>query len=466
MSAQPIAFHSDVGRFPEFGSTKLVNAYAEKQGSDAKAPMAVLPCDGLVQHTQNGNTPCRGLIYLPDLDVIYSVHHSSCYKVERDGTSTRIGTVPGSEPVQLSRNQKADPQVVVQSATQIQVIESDSLSPVLDADLDAGVITADYVSGYHVYGYPNRKFIISGLNSAKAINALDFATFEQKAGKLLRVKGDHGELFGFADRWTEVWRNTGNPDFPFSPISTIERGLMAANAVVECDNTLVFPGNDGIVYKLNNYTPQRISTHYVERLIQDDPNQADIKGFGWTRGGHAYACFVGTNWTACYDAATGVWHNRESYGQNRWRARYAVQAWGKTIVGDSLSGKLFSLDSNTFTEDTGTMLWGVDSPPMHAFPNGGIIDALHLDMATGRGTLTGQGSDPKVMLSISKDGGNTFGQYCELGLGVQGDYGARVMPARRLGKFGPKGAVFRLRQSDPVARGIVRADVQVRPLKR
>ncbi len=39
----------------------------------------------------------------------------------------------------------------------------------------------------------------------------------------------------------------------------------------------------------------------------------------------------------------------------------------RRIVGDRLSGKLFILDSDTFTEDGETMVWGVDSPPLHAF---------------------------------------------------------------------------------------------------
>jgi hypothetical protein len=110
------------------------------------------------------------------------------------------------------------------------------------------------------------------------------------------------------------------------------------------------------------------------------------------------------------------------------------------------------------------MIWGVDSPPMHIFPNGGIIDAVHFDLATGYGTLSGQGSSPKVMLQISKDGGNTFGNYRELDLGIRGKYATRVT-ARRLGKFGPKGAVFRLRISDPVVRALVNVDIETRPLK-
>lgn len=465
MTAAPIAFRSNPGRFSFIGTTQLINAYAEKQGEDGKGALAVLPCEGLVEFTENGAAPCRGSIFMEDTNVLYSIHSSSAYRVDEDGTSTRIGTVPGIDPVQLSRNQKADAQIVVQSEAGVQVIESDSLSYILDADLPANVITADYVGGYHVYGYENRQFYLSGLNSAKVIDALDFATFEQRAGKLVRVMEDNGELIGLASSWIEFWRDTGGADFPFTPIGFKSRGLKAANAVVKSDSTLMFPGNDNNVYRLDNYNPLIISNHEVSRLIQEDTSAADMLGFSYTRGGHLFACFKGTDWTRCYDSATGVWHSRTSYGRDRWRAQYAVQAFGKTIVGDELSGKLFYLDKDTYTEDDGTFVWTVISPPLHVFPNGAIVDAVHFDLATGYGTLSGQGFDPKVMLETSVDGGNTYQTYRELELGAMGNYRARVT-ARRLGKFGPKGIVFKLSISDPVARALVGCDVKLRPLKR
>lgn len=469
MTALPIAFRSDVGRFNEFSSTKLINAHAEKAGPDAKGPLAVLPSEGLIEFTENGDTPCRGLIYLPDLDCIYAVHHSSAYKVTSDGTSLRIGTVPGANTVDLSRNQRTDPQVLILAEGALLVIESDSVQYVTDADVisDADLVSQDYVSGYNVIGVEDRRFQISGLNSAKVYDALDYATFEQKAGKLVRLVGSRGELFGFCNDWTEVWRDTGNVDFPFEPLATIQRGLRAKYALVSIDDSLIWLTEEGIIVRLmgGGYSPQRISTHYVERLIQGDDSPEDIHAFSWSGGGHSHVCFAGTDWTVCYDIATGVWHNRESYGQDKWRAKHAVLAWGKRIVGDTQSGKLFYMDPDTYTENGGTMTWGVDSPPMHAFPNGGIVDALHLDLATGHGALSGQGSDPKIMLSISRDGGHTFETYRELELGVRGAHQTRVT-ARRLGRFGPKGMVFRLRISDPVVRGLIQADAQVRPLRR
>ena len=466
MTAAPVAFESRQGLYQFLGVTQLVNAYAEKQGPNDKGPLAVLPCEGMVSYTTNGSAPCRGLIHLPDLSKVYAIHNSAAYRVTTGGTSLEIGIVPGTDQVQLSRNQKADPQVVVQTAAGVQVIESDSLSYITDTDLTSvGTVTsADFVGGYTVALFVNRQFFISALNNSKTWDALDFATFEQRAGKGVRVMEDNGELIGLCSEWMEFWRDTGNADFPFEPIGFKSRGLKGPQAVCRCDNTLMFVGDDNNVYRLDNYNPVIISNHRVSRLIQADTAPENIIAFSFDRGGHKFAYFKGTNWTEGFDAATQTWHSRESYGYDRWRAQHSVQAFGKTLLGDGLSGKLFYLDKDTYTEDSGTMIWKVVSPPLHVFPNGAILDAVHFDLATGYGTLSGQGSDPKVMLRVSVDGGNTFGQYRELSLS-QGDKGARVT-ARRLGRFGPKGIVFELSISDPVARALVGCDIELRPLKR
>ncbi len=468
MTAAPIAFRSNPGRYSFVGTTQLVNAYAEQLGNDAKAALAVYPCEGIVEFADTGDgTPCRGLIFMEDLEKVYTIHPSSAFKVTSGGTATRIGTVPGTDYVQLSRNQKADPQIVGDTDAGLQIIESDSLVYITDTDLtsEGDTISADFVGGYHAYLLEDRRFFISSENVAGTIAALDFATFEQRAGKGVRVIEDNGELIGLCSSWLEFWRDTGNADFPFEPIGFKSRGCKAGNAVIKCDQTVMFPGDDNNIHRIDNYNPKIISTPEVSRLIESDASASSMFGFAWDRGGHSFANWTGTNWSRCYDAATQTWHKRESYGYNTWRARFSVRAFGKTLFGDSLTGKIGYSDRDTYTEFGAPIVWKVISPPLHVFPNGAILDAVHFDLATGYGTLSGQGSDPLVMLRVSTDGGNTFGQYRELELGVTGDYKARVT-ARRLGRFGPKGIVFELSISDPVARALIGSDVELRPLKR
>lgn len=466
MTALPIAFRTNVAKYSFAGQAQLINAYAEKQGADAKAPLATLPSYGMTLERAVTDTPQRGSIYLADLDCIYTVHATSVYKVRQSGAATRIGTVPGNDIVQLSRNQATIPQISIHCSAGEFYIENDVVKSVTDADLPTPVVSQDHLGGYTIYGLGDRRFFISSLNACQNINGLDFATAEQSPDPLIRVKVD-GDLFLFKRKQIEQWRNTGNADFPLEPIgSPIKHGLIGAQAVAPFDNTLAFVGDDGVVYRIaGTGIVQRISDHSVERAIANDTDQSSIMASSHTLEGHAFLTLSGSNWARIYDAATQVWHSRESYNQGgRWRARNPLRAWGKIIVGDTLSGNLYYFDKDSFVEGGQPMVWGMDTPTFHAFPNGAIMDALHIDVATGNALTTGQGSAPILMLDWSTDGGATWKGNRQLSLG---GYGERVrVTTRRLGRFGPQGVTFRFRISDPVIRSLIALDLAARPLKR
>src|SRR5512139_844917 len=476
-SAQPVqlAFQSNPSRYSFAGSARLINAYAEKQGDDAKAPLAVLACPGMVSCCAADATPGRGLIYLDDLDKIYAVYSSSVYKVVKTSTSpltltaTRIGTIPGTDQVQMSRNQAGNVQILVHCAAGEYYIEADTIKKVAATNFTTAPVTADQVSGYTVYGEANGRFNYSAINNLNSVNALDFATAEQYADKMVRIKADGPDMFIFSRKSIEPWRVTSDATLPFQLIggSVSPKGLVAANAVVSSDNTLMFPGEDNVAYRFNSYSPQRISTHAIERYFEGDTDRENILGMAFAFQGHSFAAWTGSGYTVAYDAATGVWANRESWQNGgKWRFRNPVRAWGYTIGQDALTGNLYYLDANTYAEGSDPMIWGMDTPFVHtAAGTGGIVDALHIDLQTGVGALnsSSQGYDPLLMLSWSTDGGKTFKGNRQLNIGRLGDY--KRVTTRRLGRFGRQGIMFRLRISDPVIRGIASISANIRTLK-
>jgi hypothetical protein len=466
VTAVPVAFRSNEGKYRFTGTTQLVNAYAEQMGSDGEGPMAVNPCGGLVEFADTEAGPGRGIIFLEDLGYGYSIHPTGAYKFTENGTITRVGTVPGVDYVQLSRNQAAEPQVTLRHAAGIQVIQDESVTFVTDEDLPAGANSQCNANNRTLYGFPNQDYYYSAINNSHSVGALDFSSFDSRGGSLVRVFSERGEVFGFCDKFTDVHtRNTSASasDEPFFYQGTIERGMRAPLSLTKAGNTIAWVADDNNIHALGaSYGTSVLSTNEISRLIEDDASPEAITALSFDREGHSFAAWSGSDWTRCYDDRTKVWHSRKSYRYDRWRALFSVSAWGRQLFQDRLSGKIFYLDNDTFTEDGETMVWQVISPPMHAFPNGGIVDALHLDFATGFGSL---GSTPKLMLETSTDGGQTFTQYRELSLGTPGQYQARVT-ARRLGRFGQKGMVFRVSVSDPVARALVNVDAAVRPLKR
>lgn len=469
MTNIPVAYRANKGQYNFLGTTSLLNAYAAQLGTDAKAPYAAVPCHGTLTFSAVTDTPTRGGIYMEDLDAVYTTHSSSVWKLTSAGVATRIGTIPGIDRVQIVRNQKATPQIVVKCTAGLYIIESDIVTKIDDPDLPTNCVSIESIAGYIVFGFADGRYFISSQNEASQIDALDFASAEQAADKLKRLKVVGGALLVLGSETIEPWVNSGNADFPFelrSAMSITPKGCLAADSVEFIDNTIFWVGNDRKVYRLEGYTAKKVSSEQVDRLIQGDPNQDDIVSTSYSRAGHDFYVITGNNWSMQLDLATSYWAPRESYTSTRWRHDHAISAWDKVLIGDRNTGTIYYFDENTFTEAGDLMLYGVDMPPLHAFPNGGRLNAVHLDFVTGQGKVLAsqQGFDPIAMVSVSRDGGNTYSNERQIKLGKSGNYRKRVN-TRRLGRFEDKGCNIRIRVSDPVGRALALVDANVTPLK-
>ena len=87
-----------------------------------------------------------------------------------------------------------------------------------------------------------------------------------------------------------------------------------------------------------------------------------------------------------------------------------------------------------------------------------FLRRFELDLERGQGLATGQGSDPMVLLRLSRDGGQTWGEEIRMAAGALGAYTQRVL-ARRLGHA--RDTVFEVTVSDPIAWSLVGAWLDV-----
>ena len=98
------------------------------------------------------------------------------------------------------------------------------------------------------------------------------------------------------------------------------------------------------------------------------------------------------------------------------------------------------------------------SPPLHNRRHRLTLHSLELDMESGIGLVTGQGSDPQAMLQWSDDGGETWSNERWTTIGKVGRFLTRVI-WRRLGSFRQR--QFKVVISDPVPVVIMGAYVEV-----
>jgi hypothetical protein len=89
-----------------------------------------------------------------------------------------------------------------------------------------------------------------------------------------------------------------------------------------------------------------------------------------------------------------------------------------------------------------------------------VYRKFELDLERGVGLASGQGSDPEIMVRLSRDGGHTWSEPVRMGAGALGAYTTRAI-ARRLGQA--RDAVFEVTVSDPVAWSLVGAWLDLEP---
>lgn len=465
MAIVPFATMSYKSRALPVSSQRCLNMFAEQQPSSAKTQVAVFGVPGLTQFSTCGVGPIRGMWNMNEQ--LFVVSGQSLYMVSETGTATLLGTgITGTNVVSMSDN---GTQLIIVNGVGGYIWSSTSgFVQITDVDFHPAN-TVTFFDNYFVFNWADtNKFFISAILDGLDYDALGFASAEVQPDFTMAVVNQQENLLIFGRRSIETWYNSGDVNFPFARYdgATIERGLAASLAVVKEDNSVFFLGNDLIFYRLNGVIPVRVSTHAIETAWSRYTTVEDAVCFSITYEGHkwVFVNFPSASATWVYDIATNLWHERMSYNSNatemgRWRGNVFVYCYGKNFVGDAYTGTVGYLDSSVYTEYGNPIIGELISPVFHADRHRVFMSKFELDMETGVGLTSGQGSDPQVMLSWSDDGGRTYSQLQQWhSLGQIGEYTKRLR-WMRLGQFRQR--VLKVIISDPVPRTVIANSVDM-----
>lgn len=469
----PILGSSSVARSVNAADNRMVNLYPEiiPEGSKEAAFLSRAP--GLRKVQTVGAGPIRGMWSYGN--AAYVVSGTKLYKMESGYVITELGTVDGTtQPVSMADN-GVQLFVACQGPSYIYSNQTNSFQRITDADFP-GALTVGYLDGYFVFNEPySQRLWVTGLFEGTDVDALDFASAEGSPDGVVGIIIDHRELWVFGTSSVEVFYNSGDADFPLSRIQGAfnEIGCAATYSIAKMDNGLFWLGRDargqGIVYRANGYTGQRISTHTVEWQIQQYSDISDAIGYTYQQDGHSFyvLTFPTADKTWVYDVATQAWHERagwENGGFTRHRGNCQVFFNGETLVGDYQNGNIYALDPDVY-DDAGTPQKALRSwralPPTSAGVKRTTQHSLQVDIESGVGLNTGQGSDPQMMLRWSDDGGHTWSNEHWVTMGKIGEHYRRVI-WRRLGMTQKlRDRVYEVSVTDPVKLAITGADIQV-----
>ena len=410
------------GRSYNWSGAELVNCYAEQADGDRLSDFAVIPVPGLTLWATVGVGPIRGRIVCAA--VLYVVSGSVLYSVASNGTATPLGTIPGSGPVRMACNYTevcvaADGTGYVYSGGSLQTPVPFSVSDVLYAD------------GFILWMVQDsEQFLISSLDDALTYDASDISSVEGAPDDLVGMINDHREIHFYGGTTGEIFYNSGAALFPFERQGNafIERGCFDRDSIVKIDSTVMFMGDDRIIYTLNGYIPQRLSTHVIEYYIRD---ATYARGWTYTLEGHKFYVLEIDAGTFVHDRATGAWHRRKSFGMDHWRCNGAVDAYGQLLLTDRDNGNIYTPSNDVYTENSEPIRMEMTLPTLEYQRQWVNMYSLEVTTETGTGAPD---DDPQIMMQYSDDGGHKWSAELWRGMGKQGERRNRSI-WRKLGKF-------------------------------
>jgi hypothetical protein len=450
-----------------FSAQRCVNMFAVPAQAASRSEFMLYPAPGTVLFSSVANGASRGAVVMAG--VYYVIFGNQLYEISSSGSYTARGAIAGTERVSMAHNGDKLCIVVPGGKAYQYQASTTTLTEITDPDFR----TADTVCfgwGYYIFtATAGDVFFISALNDPLTYNALDFGTAEISPDKIVSCHVSYDELYIFGSETIESFQNVGGSGFPFQRIqgASFEKGARSKYSPIQWEGSFYFVGggrNERTVILRSRGTdgPSTISTDAIASKIQEF-SEAEISrstSFTYSVTGSS---FVGFNFrsvnipsrtfvynvTASGQLRRPVWHELQTgVEEGAWRSETVDFVYDKLLVSDSIEGKVGYLDADVLEEYGETWVREKVTGPLALNGSQFFVRELELVSETGIGKLTGQGSDPQVMLSYSDDGARTFSSEYLRSLGKIGEYRHRSV-WRRLGRC-PSARVWKLRVTDPV----------------
>lgn len=446
-----------------------INLRPKIQSAGDKNKISLYSTPGLKLYTTGPQSVCRsnGYAFKGNL---YFVSGTALIYINSGAAVTTVGTLSTS----TSRVEMAVGRdyIALVDGTNGYSYDGTTFAQISDADFPANPSHITYLDGYFIVNQNGSdQFNISSSEDPTAWDALDFATAEARPDDVIAHTSNQKDLYLGGQDTTQVYYNSSNPDFPFDPYpnGVMQVGVEAPHSMVSCAYGVIWLGRtkDGEirVTKSQGLQPVRISSDDIDWKISQLNITSDA--IAWVEQDGDQSLYVLTfpadQKTFCYDLTLEPdigWFEKKSFGVGRWRANgYGVLSSTK-VVGDYSNNKFYTLDFNTYDEDTATLERIRRTQIIHADKKLVTFYELLLDMQTGVGLVTGQGSDPQIMMRFSNDGGATWSNELWGSIGKLGERNIEVF-WNKLGAA--RSWMFEVKVTDPVEVNILDAyaDIEV-----
>lgn len=453
---------------------RRLNCQVEVRREQDRTAFALTSRPGLKLYlTTLSGSPSRGMHAVNTLSapLFFTVHNNTLYSVNNAMVINNIGTITGGTGT-VSMADDGTWLVIVDGTNgwTYNMITPAGLNQITDGNFTTTPRTVTWQDNY---------FCVTSSGSTKQFQfsqispSIDPTTWpaaqigfgSSGGGALQNGFAYHNILNLFGDTYAEFWQDTGSPDLPYAliPGSAQGYGLAAPFSLQSFDNSLagLFKSGEGgvNVSRLSGFSLRKVSDHDMDEILSGYSAVSDGIGLSFNYSGHPMYVInlpsAGKTWM--YDGYANVWSELQS-GTGRYWGTYTCNFLGTQLVSDYNNGNIYQLDANTFS-DNGTAI-PMEVVSKHIWNDDKYVGIKHIqiDIESGVGTTTGQGSNPVCDLQVSKDGGASFYSVGFSSMGALGNYTTRLT-WNNLGAA--RDWVLKLRITDPVKRVITGASAEI-----
>jgi hypothetical protein len=335
------------------------------------------PTPGLEPWVQLGDAPIRGQFAINGR--AFAVAGANFCEFYDDQSFDVYGTVSEAgisggvgDSVAMCSNGTAGDQVAISAGGLGYIFDltANTLTAISDPDFITPVYMVVFIDGYFVWLVAlTRKFFWSALEDGLTYDPLDVAEVSRTADNLVFMAQSHGQLILAGQQTMDVWADIGSGAI-FAPATGgfIEQGAVAPFGVASFDNTIVWLGANakghGIVYRLDGYTPKRVSDASTEFRLAQATRLDNAIAWSYQEQGHEFYLLLAPglaggdyDTTFCYDVTTGLWHERAEVAladhcptsDSEFRAhvgRNHCFAFGRHFVGDRQSDTIYRMSAD------------------------------------------------------------------------------------------------------------------------
>lgn len=471
-------------------SNRLINCYTEtSKDPNSKGQFIVIGSEGTREWADLGSIGDIRGSHVTDNGLLYSVYGNSLVRINEDKTFEVLFAVSAlSNFVSMADNGYY---LVIADGVNLWAFDL-----VLNTIQE---VTPDDFTNPTFVKYMNQRFVAINNDPTKTFSSeqvpnnnkiyfsevgptgpltwlnLSFFSSETSSDANIAMETVGNALWVWGRKSYEIYQTNSNPDRPFYRIggASGEIGCLAPNSVAKIGGSVFWlgsssAGNNQIYMSQGLSGIVEISNPAISYELSQMSDTSDAVAFAYQIGSHVFyrITFMGGNKTFVYDVTEGNWARRTTRErltnvENRSAVLFAVGVYGTILCGisstENVGSLVIELDLEKYDDWDGRPIVNtVQGPHMWSNLKKVFISMIKIDMQVGLVPQNGQGSKPKLDVSLSNDG-YKFPYTRSIELPLIGKYEGQVILPRWGSAHSP---VLRIQNSDPIPFVLIGVDMK------